>query len=229
MTHISDYEAFMIDKLHHLSWVMELRGIINTEKFKRLGGFVANRRRETNVFPSSDNVFRVLELAIDKVKVVVIGQDPYHDNNADGLAFSSATGEFPPSLLKIIEQVQEDYSSSFNSTLYGSLQHWADEGVFLMNKVLTVEHSARSHYNKGWEEFTGEIIKAISRKRINIVYMLWGKEAQEYEKYINPNNLILKAVHPAYACYNKIRWENEQCFFKCNEYLIKNNIEPINW
>lgn len=154
---------------------------------------------------------------------------PYHDENADGLAFSTKLDKYPPSLEKIIDAVHAEYPSSFNESITGDLQAWADQGVFLLNKVLTVEKTARSHYNKGWEQFTSEVIKAISAKRTNVVYMLWGNEAQEYEKYISPGNLIIKTEHPAAACYGKRNWENKKCFYNCNKYLIENKIEPIEW
>lgn len=230
--HITPYDQKLIDRFHGIDWVAKLKPFTTTDTFKKLGKKInARRKLGVKIYPKQEDVFNVFKLNIKDIKVIVLGQDPYHNEHADGLAFSTKLGKWTPSLDKILKQVHTEYPSSFNESITGNLTPWLNQGVFLLNKVLTVEgNTARTHYGIGWEEFTSYVIKVISKERKNVVYLLWGKEAQEYAKYIDPvNNLILTAEHPAAACYDNRDWKNGRCFYKTNEYLIQNKIESIEW
>ena len=164
------------------------------------------------------------------MKVVILGQDPYHNyGQAHGLCFSVNKGtEIPPSLVNIYQELHDDLGCSIPS--HGYLKKWADQGVFLLNTVLTVRaHAAHSHKNFGWEQFTDAVIRVLDAEDRPIVFMLWGRPAQEKASFLsNPNHLILKAPHPsplsAYRGFFGCRH-----FSQCNQFLQANGIEPIDW
>ncbi len=184
-----------------------------------------------SVFPDAKNIFNAFNLCpIDKVRVVIIGQDPYHEpGQAHGLCFSVRDGvPFPPSLRNIYKEIESDVGVN-HIRPSGDLTYWAEQGVLLLNSVLTVgAHSAASHAGKGWEQFTDAVIRALSERK-NIVYMLWGKYAQNKAACIKPDeNLILKSAHPSPLSAHAGFFGNKH-FSKANDYLRQNGKQEIVW
>jgi uracil-DNA glycosylase len=199
--------------------------------FEQLTHFVREEYAAHRVYPRGSNIFRAFDKCpFDKVKVVIIGQDPYHGpGQAHGLCFSVADGvPFPPSLQNIFKEVHADTGAEI--PLSGNLDRWAEQGVLLLNAVLTVrEHEAASHAGKGWESFTDAVVRAVAERKEGVVYMLWGSYAQRKGAIADPTkNLILKAVHPsplsAYRGFLGCRH-----FSQANAYLEGIGQEPIKW
>lgn len=199
--------------------------------FEQLTHFVREEYAAHRVYPRGSNIFRAFDKCpFDKVKVVIIGQDPYHGpGQAHGLCFSVADGvPFPPSLQNIFKEVHADTGAEI--PLSGNLDRWAEQGVLLLNAVLTVrEHEAASHAGKGWESFTDAVVRAVAERKEGVVYMLWGSYAQRKGAIADPTkNLILKAVHPsplsAYRGFLGCRH-----FSQANAYLEGIGKEPIKW
>lgn len=182
------------------------------------------------IFPRKELVFRAFMTDLNDVKVVILGQDPYHTPGAaEGLAFSVPNSQpIPPSLINIYKEIDDDIGHHNNPT--GHLKNWQDQGVLLLNTVLTVEaHKAGSHRGKGWEIFTTEVIKYLNENREHLVFLLWGRDARNKKALIDTSkHLVLEAPHPsplsAYSGFFGCKH-----FSKCNEYLIKNNQKPIDW
>lgn len=199
--------------------------------FSQLSLFLTDQFSNSVVFPSMDNVFTAFNLTpFEKIKVVVLGQDPYHGKGqAQGLAFSVPEGvPLPPSLRNILLEYHDDLGYVTPSS--GDLSKWAEEGVFLLNTVLTVRAGeAHSHRGRGWETFTDAVIKLISDKKENIVFILWGKPAQDKSKLIDESkHLILKAPHPSpLSSYRG--FFGSKPFTKTNTYLIEHGIKEIDW
>lgn len=199
--------------------------------FEELVSFVRSEYASGEVFPAGRNIFRAFDRCpFDKLRVVIIGQDPYHGpGQANGLCFSVADGvPFPPSLQNIFKEVRDDVGTPIPPT--GELERWAEQGVLLLNAVLTVKaHQAASHSGHGWEQFTDAVVRAIAERKQGIVYMLWGSYAQKKGAIADPTkNLVLKAVHPSpLSAYRG--------FFGCkhfsaaNAYLRSIGKEPIVW
>lgn len=194
--------------------------------------FVEEERKNFTVYPSVQNIFKAFEvLSLDEIKVVILGQDPYHQKGqAHGLAFSVPKGvKVPPSLQNIYKELKLEYPE-FIIPHHGDLTFWAKQGVLLLNTTLTVrENTPASHAGKGWENFTDWVIKWVSQQNSDIVFMLWGKHAQQKEELIeNTSHLILKAAHPS-------PFSSYRGFFGCqhfkiaNEYLLKKGRPEINW
>lgn len=188
-------------------------------------------RRET-CFPPGRLVFNAFNLCpFDKVKVVIIGQDPYHEpGQAMGLSFSVPVGTaMPPSLLNIFKEIESDLGNPMPSN--GDLTRWAEQGVLLLNATLTVRaHAANSHQRFGWSVFTDAAIKALSEGRQHIVYMLWGGYARGKRYLIDQRrNLVLESVHPSPLSANRGGWFGQRQFSRCNDYLRANNIKEIDW
>ncbi len=183
------------------------------------------------IFPPDEHVFAALNLTpFEKVKVVIIGQDPYHGpDQAHGLSFSVQKGiKTPPSLNNIFKELQDDLKLS--PPLHGNLQHWASQGVLLLNNVLTVESGrAASHSHQGWEEFTDQIIKLLNEKKRHLVFILWGSPAQKKAAQVDSQkHFILKSVHPSpLSSYRG--FFGSKPFSKTNEYLISQGLAPISW
>jgi uracil-DNA glycosylase len=198
--------------------------------WEELTSFVRNQYSKTKVFPPAPNIFRAFDLCpFDKVKVVIIGQDPYHGpKQANGLSFAVNEGiSLPPSLQNIFKEIHNDLGvAPINS---GDLSRWASQGVLMLNAVLTVAAgSPASHKEKGWETFTTAAIKALNDKRENVVYLLWGKYAQVKGEIIDrEKNLVLTSGHP--SPYSANLFFGHHHFSKANEYLRKHDIEPIDW
>ncbi len=212
-------------------WQELLKSEFTKPYFQNLSDFVAQEYNTSEIFPPREEIFRALELTSPtNIKVVIIGQDPYHDNGqAHGLAFSVCDGiKFPPSLRNILREVEEDMGTSAPES--GSLERWASQGVLLLNAVLTVRaHSAASHAKRGWERFTDAIVSAVAENNEGVVYMLWGSYAHKKgDKVDAQKNLILKSVHPSplsvYRGFSGCRH-----FSQANKYLEDRGETPINW
>lgn len=184
----------------------------------------------TTVYPPAKNVFRAFDLCpLDKVKVVIVGQDPYHGaNQANGLSFSVNDGiTLPPSLQNIYKEIHNDLG--ITPLQSGDLSRWAKQGVLMLNSVLTVlAGKPASHSGKGWETFTDAVIQALNKNRTHIVYMLWGKYAQTKGVAIDrEKNLVLTSAHP--SPYSATHFFGNHHFSTCNAYLINNGLSPIDW
>ena len=200
--------------------------------YKKLYEFVKNEYSTSVVYPPSEDIFNAMHFTpLKDVKVLILGQDPYHEpGQAHGLSFSVLPGkaDTPPSLVNIYKELNDDLGCYIPNN--GYLKKWADQGVLLLNTVLTVRaHAANSHQGKGWEQFTDSIIKAVNSQDRPIVYMLWGRPAQMKAPMLdNPKHLVLKAPHPsplsAYRGFFGCKH-----FSQCNDFLSKNGVSPIDW
>jgi len=213
------------------SWKAKLKNEFDKEYFASLTQFVREEYRTRQVFPPAGKIFNAFDLCpFDKVKVVIIGQDPYHNTGqAHGLCFSVTDGvEFPPSLINIFKELQRNLGIPVPQS--GNLERWARQGVLLLNAILTVRaHQALSHENKGWERFTDAAISALNRDRENIVFMLWGNYAQNKGASIDSSrHLILRTVHPSPLSATRGFFGCSH-FSKCNEWLKVRGIEPVAW
>ena len=213
------------------SWRRVLQPEFDKPYFELLTNFVRHAYRTTQCFPPAGQIFRAFDLCpFDKVRVVIIGQDPYHDvNQAHGLCFSVQDGvPAPPSLVNIYKELQRDLGKPIPSS--GNLTHWAEQGVLLLNATLTVEaHRAGSHQGKGWEELTDAAIQALNNQRSNIVFMLWGSYAQRKGQFIDRRrHLVLTAVHPSpLSAYRGFIGCGH--FSQANAYLQQHGQTPIAW
>jgi uracil-DNA glycosylase len=213
------------------SWKKALDAEFGQGYFSVLTEFVKNEYKTTSVYPAPAQIFRAFdECPFDQVKVVIIGQDPYHGpGQAHGLCFSVSDGvKLPPSLQNIFKEIASDIGTPVPKS--GDLTRWAKQGVLLLNATLTVRASqAGSHQGKGWEKFTDAAIRAISDQREHVVFLLWGRYAQQKEALIDASkHLILKTVHPsplsAYA-----GWFGSKHFSKANDYLCAHGMVPVQW
>jgi len=201
-------------------WKKILNDEFNKPYFKSLQSFLTEERKIATVYPPEKKVFEAFELTpFDKLKVVILGQDPYHgENQAHGLCFSVPEGmPQPPSLVNIFKEIQTDINIQRPQS--GNLERWAEQGIFLLNTTLTVQAGKPlSHKNKGWETFTDEVIKKISREKTGVIFLLWGKHAQSKESLIDSGkHYILKAAHPSpLSAYNG--------FFGCKHFSKTNQI-----
>ena len=214
------------------SWKNNLNHHINSEQFRNLVDFVKAEYQDNICYPKGSLIFSALNNCVfDKVKLVILGQDPYHNpNQANGLAFSVPENiTHPPSLVNIFKEIQQDLNTSY--PVSGDLMNWVNQGVLLLNSTLTVrKNSPGSHQNKGWEDFTDEIINVISLKKKNIVFLLWGNYAKKKSKLIDQNkHLILRSGHPSPLSANRGYWFGNKHFSKANQYFKENNIVEIKW
>ena len=213
------------------SWNNVLEKFFNKDYFKLIVEKVRNEYKFNTIYPKGDKIFNAFNLCpFDSLKVVIIGQDPYHGKGqANGLSFSVEKNiKIPPSLKNIFIELKTNYPEY--EYLNGDLTSWANQGVLLLNSILTVRKSEPgSHTNIGWEKFTDFVIKNISSEKSNIVFLLWGKYAQSKSRLIDDNkHLILKSPHPSPFSAHKGFFKNFH-FKKTNEYLLLNNIKEINW
>lgn len=213
------------------SWKEQLAAEFEKEYFKQLIGFVKQEYHQGVVYPPGSSIFSAFDhCPFDKVKVVILGQDPYHEpGQAHGLCFSVQDGTpYPPSLVNIFKEIQSDLGAQAPSS--GNLTRWADQGVLLLNATLTVRaHQAGSHQNKGWEAFTDAVIHRLAEQRNHIVYILWGAYAQKKGAFINPShNLVLKSAHPSPLSSYRGFFGNKH-FSKTNDYLVTTGQAPIEW
>ena len=202
----------------------------NKEYFKNLVLFLADEYNNKSIYPPQKEVMNAFKLTpFDQVKVVIIGQDPYHQpNQAMGLSFSVKQGvPLPKSLISIFTELKNDLGIINTS---GDLTPWAQQGVFLLNTTLTVERDKpMSHVNQGWEEFTTTAIGELCQKKKDLVFILWGKHAQQFENLATSNgHLVIKSVHPSpLSAYRG--FFGSKPFSRCNKYLISKNKQPIDW
>ncbi|CAH0300229.1 Uracil-DNA glycosylase [Pedobacter sp. Bi27] len=214
-------------------WLAVLEEEFEKDYMKSLKSFLQEEKNKgATVYPKGTDIFNALNTTpFDQVKIVILGQDPYHGaGQAHGLSFSVQRGvAVPPSLKNIYKELETDIED-FKTPNHGNLTHWAEQGVLLLNATLTVRASeAGSHQNRGWEIFTDEIIKALSQKREHIVFLLWGKYAQQKAALIDQKkHYVLTAAHPSpFSAYNG--FFGSKHFSKANQLLVQNNLSPIDW
>lgn len=213
------------------SWKEALHEEFEKPYFARLTQFVRQEYATKEIFPPGKLIFNAFDSCpLNRVKVVIIGQDPYHGiGQANGLCFSVNDGvQVPPSLVNIYKEIHREYNTPIPSS--GNLQHWAEQGVLLLNATLTVEaHKAGSHQNKGWETFTDAAIKAVVQKKEHVVFMLWGSYAQKKGAFIDPlKHCILTSPHPSPLSAHRGFIGNGH-FMSANQYLEQHGMLPIQW
>ncbi len=215
----------------HSSWLGELKNEFEAPYFIELNSFLVNEEKLNTIYPKPQLIFEAFkQTPFDKIKVVIIGQDPYHGpNQANGLSFSVPNGtSLPPSLRNIFKELASDINIKIPKS--GNLIKWAQEGVLMLNATLTVRaNSAGSHQKKGWEKYTDAVIETISRKKENIVFILWGKYAQEKGSIIDEKrHFIIRSAHPSPFAAHRGFFDSKP-FSKTNNYLQLKNIKPVNW
>jgi len=222
----------MTDIQLHQSWLKVLADEFNQPYMKNLKQFLLQQKQiGKTIYPQGNDIFNALNsIHFDKVKVVILGQDPYHGpNQAHGLCFSVNEGvKIPPSLRNIYKELNQDIN--FVIPNHGNLQSWASQGVLLLNSVLTVNQGqAGSHQGKGWERFTDKVISLLNQQHKNLVYMLWGSYAHKKGDSIDTNNnLVLKSVHPSPLSAHR-GFLGCRHFSQCNNYLLSQDKQVINW
>lgn len=215
----------------HPSWAARLQKEFDAPYFAALTDFVRAEYRATTCYPPGPQIFNAFNLCpFDDVRVVLIGQDPYHEpGQAEGLCFSVADGQpFPPSLQNIFKEIEGDLGRPAPAS--GSLRRWAEQGVLLLNATLTVRaHQAGSHQGRGWEAFTDAVIRTLSAEREHLVFILWGAYAQRKGAIIDRGrHLVLCSAHPSPLSAYRGFFGNRH-FSRANEYLIRHGISPVNW
>lgn len=213
------------------SWLEKLQPEFDKPYFEELIQFVRREYAQGACYPPGSLIFNAFNLCpLPKVKVVLIGQDPYHEpGQAHGLCFSVNDGvPFPPSLRNIFQEIQTDLGTPVPAS--GNLTRWAEQGVLLLNATLTVRaHAAASHQRRGWEEFTDAVIRLVSAEREHVVFILWGSYAQSKATLIDSTkHCILRSAHPSPLSAFRGFFGNHH-FSICNQYLQQHNVEPINW
>ncbi|WP_435577491.1 uracil-DNA glycosylase [Gilvibacter sp.] len=214
------------------SWSSVLEAEFEKDYFKSLTDFVRIEYQQHTCYPPGKLIFNAFNAtSFDQVKVVIIGQDPYHGpGQAEGLCFSVPSGiATPPSLINIYKELESDID--FKAPNHGNLKHWADQGILLLNATLTVRaHQAGSHQNKGWEQFTDAVIQQLNEKREGLVFLLWGGYAKKKGRKINRDqHLVLETGHPSPLSANRGYWFGNKHFSKTNDYLETRGTAPINW
>jgi uracil-DNA glycosylase len=213
------------------SWKALLQDEFDKPYFEELVRFVKSEYSTTTIYPAAKNIFRAFDRCpLEKLKVVIIGQDPYHgEGQAHGLCFSVEDGvAFPPSLQNIFKEIASDLGKP--TPVSGCLDRWAEQGVLMLNAVLTVRaHEAASHAGRGWERFTDAVVRLVAEKKKGVVYMLWGSYAQKKGAMVDSlQNLVLKAVHPSPLSVYR-GFFGSRHFSKANDYLVGQGKSPIEW
>ena len=214
------------------SWENILRSELEKPYFKQLNSFLDEEYNNNICYPEASKIFEAFNLCDFKdLKVVIIGQDPYHgEGQAHGLCFSVNEGiSHPPSLINIFKEIEKDIAIPYPKS--GNLKRWAKQGVLMLNATLTVRaHLAGSHQKKGWEQFTDAVIAKISEENEHVVFLLWGGYAKKKGLKINTNkHCVLTSGHPSPLSANRGYWFGNKHFSKVNKYLKLNNITPVNW
>jgi uracil-DNA glycosylase len=214
------------------SWHSKLSSEFSKPYFEQLIAFVKQEYATTVVYPPGNRIFAAFDhCPYDQTKVVILGQDPYHGaGQANGLCFSVADGiPVPPSLVNIFKEIKEDVGTPVPKS--GNLERWADQGVLLLNATLTVrEATPGSHQKKGWEQFTTAVVNILSAEKEGLVFLLWGKYAQEKGAIIDTSrHLVLKAAHPSPMAAKYGGWFGCKHFSQTNEYLKSRGLTEINW
>ena len=212
-------------------WLEPLKPEFSKPYYKKLYQTVNEEYRTHQIFPPADDIFNAFALTpLHEVKVVILGQDPYHDvNQANGLCFSVRDGvPFPPSLMNIFKEIHDDLGKPIPES--GDLSRWARQGVLLLNSTLTVRaHSAGSHQNHGWEQFTDEVILRLATGREHLVFILWGSYAIKKGAFINRmKHLVLTSPHPSPLSAYRGFFGNKH-FSRANAYLVEHGMQPIDW
>ena len=220
--------------MEHSAWHDLIKKELPEGYFAQINHFMNEVYAQGVIYPPRDKVFNAIQTTpLDKVKVVIIGQDPYHGaGQAHGMAVSVKPGvKQPPSLVNIFKELREELGTPMPSSDNGYLLSWAKQGVLLLNATLTVRaHEANSHQRLGWSQFTDAAIKALSDHRQGLVYMLWGGYARSKRYLINQQqNLVLESVHPSPLSANRGGWFGQHQFSRCNAYLESKGMAPINW
>ena len=230
----TDQQLHKLDKVQlDASWKYGLSDFLLSSQMDELRDFLLSEKQaQKEIYPPSSLIFNAFNTTpLEQVKVVILGQDPYHGpNQAHGLSFSVQKGiALPPSLRNIFHELHADVGVEIPR--HGDLTHWAEQGVLLLNSVLTVEAGQpTSHQKRGWENFTDHVIDVLNEQREHIVFILWGAYAQRKGQRIDPNkHLILKAAHPSPLAANRGGFFGCKVFSKTNNYLKHNGIEPIDW
>jgi len=213
------------------TWKAKLKDEFEKKYFIQLAEFVKEEYKTKSIYPPGGLIFNAFNLCpFQNIKAVILGQDPYHGpGQAHGLCFSVRDGvDFPPSLVNIFKEIELDLGLKKPSS--GNLERWASQGVLMLNATLTVRaHQAGSHQKKGWEEFTDSVIAILNNEKQNIVFFLWGAYAQKKGESIDRSkHLVLESVHPSPLSASRGFFGNKH-FSKCNNYLVENGIEPIDW
>jgi len=213
------------------TWKAKLKDEFEKKYFIQLAEFVKEEYKTKSIYPPGSLIFNAFNLCpFQNIKAVILGQDPYHGpGQAHGLCFSVRDGvDFPPSLVNIFKEIELDLGLKKPSS--GNLERWASQGVLMLNATLTVRaHQAGSHQKKGWEEFTDSVIAILNNEKQNIVFFLWGAYAQKKGESIDRSkHLVLESVHPSPLSASRGFFGNKH-FSKCNNYLVENGIEPIDW
>jgi uracil-DNA glycosylase len=225
------------------TWKEVLQGEFDKDYFVRLTQFVREEYHSFLCFPPGEEIFNAFNLCpFHRVKVVILGQDPYHDQGqAEGLCFSVKDGvALPPSLINIFKEIKEDIGTvppvlvdeeTGKYAYSGSLRRWAEQGVLLLNATLTVRaHLAGSHQRHGWETFTDAVIREVSARQQHVVFILWGGYARSKKSLIDSSkHLILESVHPSPLSANRGGWFGNHHFSRCNKWLVANGLNPIIW
>lgn len=213
-----------------MEWNELIHQELNKTYFQELVVFLKNEDLKHLVLPPKDKRLACFNMTpFDLVKVVIIGQDPYHDiGQAHGLAFSVEQGAYPPSLRNIYKELVDDLKITYPKT--GNLSYWAKQGVLLLNTCLTVvAHQALSHQNRGWEIFTSEVVKTLNKKDTPIVFILWGAHAQKMKIHLtNPKHHVITSAHPSPLSASR-GFFGSKPFSKTNQILIQSGLEPIDW
>jgi len=213
------------------SWKTRLQNEFEKEYFINLTNFVKNEYNSYTVYPPGRLIFNAFDkCSFENVRVVILGQDPYHGpGQAHGLCFSVKDGiAFPPSLINIFKEIHNDQGNSLPDS--GNLERWAEQGVLLINATLTVRAGqAGSHQNKGWEQFTDEDVRLVAKEKNNVVFMLWGSYAQKKGETIDrTKHLVLESPHPSPLSASRGFFGNKH-FSKANVYLVEHGMEPVEW
>lgn len=214
------------------SWKTALEEEFTKPYFHQLTQFVRQAYANEAVFPPAGQIFRALDMCpLSEVRVVILGQDPYHGpNQAHGLCFSVPDGiAHPPSLINIFKELEEDTGKPYPSS--GDLSAWAAQGVLLLNATLTVASGqAGSHQNRGWEQFTDAVISKVSEQNTDVVFLLWGGYAKKKGRIIDPNkHLVLTSGHPSPLSANRGYWFGNKHFSRCNTFLKQKGYTPVQW
>ena len=224
-----------INKLIGPDWAQHIGSEFGKQYMKDLAKFIKEERSKHTVYPDNGaDVFSVYRnTSFDSIKVVILGQDPYPDGSYHGMAFSNdgLKSKISPSLQNILKEVEDDVYDGFQLNQNPDLTRWQEQGVFLLNKVLTVrKNKPGSHRGVGWEEFTAQTIRVLNAKRSNLVFMLWGGEARRFSIYVNrTNHLVLGSGHPSPLSANRGYWFGNKHFTQANDYLRANNMKQIIW
>ena len=213
-------------------WKIKLNDELERPYFRELLNFIEEEYAEKQCFPQPENIFKAFELStFEKTKVVIIGQDPYHGyGQAHGLCFSvQPHTKVPPSLINIFKELRDDLGKPIPTT--GNLQHWAEQGILMLNATLTVRSGeAGSHQKKGWEKFTDKVIEVLSKEREGLVFLLWGGPAKKKGAKVDASkHLVLTSGHPSPLAAIRGHWFGNRHFSKTNEYLLQRGKKPINW